>query len=138
MRIVGTKGVKLCQFTNLSLFSFSVRLTEDGQRALLRLCKGDMRRALNILQACHAGYDKVDEEAVYNCTGQPQPQHVDSIVSTMLRDEFTTAYQRVERMCTEHGYALQDIVTDVYEKLQDAQLPPETEMAMVTQLADIE
>ncbi|ORX57368.1 P-loop containing nucleoside triphosphate hydrolase protein [Hesseltinella vesiculosa] len=115
-----------------------VQLTENGKKALLRLCKGDMRRALNILQACHAGYEQVDEEAVYNCTGHPQPQHIDSILQTMLRDEYTTAYQRIERMCIDHGYALQDIVTDVFEKLQEADLPSETEMNMVTQLADIE
>ena len=27
-----------------------VQLTTDGRQALLRLCKGDMRRALNVLQ----------------------------------------------------------------------------------------
>lgn len=71
----------------------SVNLTENGKKALLRLSKGDMRRALNILQACHAGYDRVDEAAIYNCTGNPQPEHIDSILNSMLKDEYTTAYQ---------------------------------------------
>lgn len=32
------------------LISNSVNITEDGKEALLKLSKGDMRRALNVLQ----------------------------------------------------------------------------------------
>ncbi|SAM09674.1 hypothetical protein [Absidia glauca] len=116
----------------------NVKLTENGKKALLRLSKGDMRRALNILQACHAGYDRVDEAAIYNCTGNPQPEHIDSILNSMLKDEYTTAYQKIERLKKENGYALQDIITDLYEKIQQAELPSETEVSMVTNMADIE
>ena len=71
---------------------YSVNITDDGKTALLRLCNGDMRRALNILQACHAAYDRVDETAIYNCTGHPHPQDIERIVTWMLSDEFSTIY----------------------------------------------
>jgi replication factor C subunit 3/5 len=60
---------------------------------LLKLCKGDMRRALGILQACHAAYDVTGETEIYNCTGNPHPSDIETIVNSMLADEFTTAYQ---------------------------------------------
>lgn len=72
---------------------FSVNLTTDGKKALLKLSKGDMRRALNVLQACHAAYDKVGETEIYNCTGSPHPADIEAIVNSMLSDEFTTSYQ---------------------------------------------
>ena len=70
----------------------SVKITEEGRQALLKLTKGDMRRALNVLQACHAAYDLTGETEVYNCTGNPHPSDIETIVSSMLTDEFTTAY----------------------------------------------
>jgi replication factor C subunit 3/5 len=70
----------------------SVKITDEGRKALLQLSKGDMRRALNILQACHAGYEVVDEDAVYNCTGNPHPADIETIVNSMLTEDFTTAY----------------------------------------------
>jgi replication factor C subunit 3/5 len=70
-----------------------VNLTPDGKQALLKLSKGDMRRALNVLQACHAAYDTVDETAVYNCTGNPHPKDVEAVVQSMMRDEFGTSYE---------------------------------------------
>ena len=67
-------------------------LTDNGRTALLKLSKGDMRRALNVLQACHAAYETIDEVAVYNCTGSPQPADLEEILNSMMQDEFTTAY----------------------------------------------
>lgn len=61
-----------------------------------------MRRALNVLQACHAAYDRIDEVAVYNCTGNPLPADVENIVESMMNAEFTTAYKRgSSRPCNE-------------------------------------
>lgn len=69
-----------------------ITLTEAGKKALLLLSKGDMRRALNILQACHAAYDRIDESEIYLCTGHPQPKDIERITNWMLNDDFTTAY----------------------------------------------
>jgi DNA polymerase III delta prime subunit len=52
-----------------------------------------MRRALNVLQACHAAYDRIGETEVYTCTGSPHPSDIEAIVNSMLTDEFTTSDQ---------------------------------------------
>jgi hypothetical protein len=78
-----------------------VNLTPDGKQALLKLSKGDMRRALNVLQACHAAYDTVDETAVYNCTGNPHPKDVEAVVQSMMRDEFGTSYECMLQLVAE-------------------------------------
>jgi replication factor C subunit 3/5 len=72
-------------------------LTDDGKMALLKLSKGDMRRALNVLQACHAAYDLTSETEIYNCTGSPHPSDIETIVNSMLSDEFTTSYQSMSQ-----------------------------------------
>lgn len=69
-----------------------MNLTADGRAALLKLARGDMRRALNVLQACHAAYELVDESAVYTCTGNPHPSDIRTVVESMMSDEFGTAF----------------------------------------------
>ncbi|KAJ7180745.1 P-loop containing nucleoside triphosphate hydrolase protein [Mycena filopes] len=58
-----------------------VKVTPDGKAALLKLSKGDMRRALNVLQACHAAYDLTGETEIYNCTGSPHPADIETIAA---------------------------------------------------------
>lgn len=73
-------------------FKSSVNISPDGISALQRIANGDMRRAINVLQACHAAYSYIDETIVYRCTGNPEPADIKYIVNTLLNDEFTTAY----------------------------------------------
>lgn len=135
----------------------SVTLTPDGKKALLKLSKGDMRRALNVLQACHAAYDIVDETEIYNCTGNPHPSDIEAIVNSMLSDEFTTSYQSegvqsfairkisraplptvITKLKTERGLALQDLLTGAYEYLETIDLKPAARVYLLDHLATTE
>ncbi|KAF9922067.1 hypothetical protein FBU30_007841 [Linnemannia zychae] len=115
-----------------------VKITDEGRKALLQLSKGDMRRALNILQACHAGYEVVDEDAVYNCTGNPHPSDIEAIVNSMLTEDFTTAYSNISYLKTIKGMALQDILTEVYNYLELVDMPTNARVYILDKMADVE
>ena len=67
--------------------SESVNITHAGKEALLKLSVGDMRRAVNVLQACASAYDTIDEEEVYMCVGMIMPADTERIVQSMLSEE---------------------------------------------------
>jgi replication factor C subunit 3/5 len=140
-----------------ALITFSVHITEDGKEALLKLSKGDMRRALNVLQACHAAYDVVGENEIYNCTGNPHPSDIETVVNSMLSDEFTTSYASefvyalhylqltgnltilvINSLKTERGLALQDLITGAYEYLEMIELKPHAKVYLLDHLATTE
>ena len=134
----------------------SVNLTEDGKRALLKLSKGDMRRALSVLQACHAAYTSIGETEIYNCTGNPHPSDIETIVNSMLSDEFTTSYQSkaipdryvvgdsltyvpvISAMKTERGLALQDLLSGTYEYMETIEFKPQARVYLLDFLSTTE
>lgn len=135
----------------------SVKLTADGKKALLKLSKGDMRRALNVLQACHAAYDLTGETEIYNCTGNPHPSDIETIVNSMLADEFTTSYHSkqnfswptpsidipfgfvvISALKTERGLALQDLLTGAYEYIETIEFQPHARIYLLDHLATTE
>ncbi|KAG2157728.1 P-loop containing nucleoside triphosphate hydrolase protein [Suillus bovinus] len=115
-----------------------VNLTQDGKKALLKLSKGDMRRALNVLQACHAAYSSIGETEIYNCTGNPHPSDIETIVNSMLSDEFTTSYQMISAMKTERGLALQDLISGAYEYVETIEFKPQARVYLLDFLATTE
>ncbi|KAF9454306.1 P-loop containing nucleoside triphosphate hydrolase protein [Macrolepiota fuliginosa MF-IS2] len=115
-----------------------VPLTTDGKGALLKLSKGDMRRALNVLQACHAAYDIIGETEVYTCTGNPHPSDIETIVNSMLSDEFTASHQMISKMKTERGLALQDLLTGAYDYIDTIELKPHARVYLLDHLASTE
>ncbi|KAI0289457.1 P-loop containing nucleoside triphosphate hydrolase protein [Russula brevipes] len=142
-----TKNVRFCIICNYvnkiipaiqsrcTRFRFSplpmqnVNLTDDGKAALLKLSKGDMRRALNVLQACHAAYERIGETEVYTCTGSPHPADIEVIVNSMLTEEFTTSHQSL---------ALQDLLAGTFEYIDTIEFPPAARVYLLDQLATTE
>ncbi|KAI7833729.1 P-loop containing nucleoside triphosphate hydrolase protein [Kickxella alabastrina] len=72
-----------------------VNISAEGKSALIRLSSGDMRRVLNVLQACHAAYPSIDSGEVYACTGQPSPDDIKRVADWMLNDEFHVALSNI-------------------------------------------
>ncbi|KAG1807902.1 P-loop containing nucleoside triphosphate hydrolase protein [Suillus variegatus] len=123
---------------NAVVVAEKVNLTQDGKKALLKLSKGDMRRALNVLQACHAAYSSIGETEIYNCTGNPHPSDIETIVNSMLSDEFTTSYQMISAMKTERGLALQDLISGTYEYVETIEFKPQARVYLLDFLATTE
>ncbi|GAA5991085.1 hypothetical protein JCM11641_004426 [Rhodosporidiobolus odoratus] len=115
-----------------------VNLTEDGRQALLKLSRGDMRRALNVLQACHSAYPMTDEAAVYQCTGNPDPSDIEDIMRSMMNDSFEGGYQFISFLKAEKGLALQDIIQGIYDFAATVEFSPATRVCFLDQLAQVE
>ncbi|WFD33070.1 Subunit of heteropentameric Replication factor C (RF-C) [Malassezia sp. CBS 17886] len=113
-------------------------LAEHAKDAILHLSKGDMRRALNILQACHAANEVIDEDAVYTCTGHPHPRDIDAAFQAMLQQEFTTAYRTIQGLKTEKGTALADLLNGMHELVLSLELPAHARIFLMDQMAQIE
>ncbi|TFK91451.1 P-loop containing nucleoside triphosphate hydrolase protein [Polyporus arcularius HHB13444] len=115
-----------------------VKLTAEGKQALLKLSKGDMRRALNVLQACHAAYELTGEAEIYNCTGNPQPADIETIVNSMLQDDFTTSYNMISALKTDRGLALPDLINGAYEYIETINFKPHARIYLLDFLATTE
>ncbi|KAI8816044.1 P-loop containing nucleoside triphosphate hydrolase protein [Fimicolochytrium jonesii] len=115
-----------------------INMTEDGRKALLKLSLGDMRRALNILQATHAAFNPITESSIYLCTGSPLPSDIQRIVNWLFNEEFTTCYENIQRLRTTHGLALADILTEIHETIAVLDMHPAVRVLLVDRLAEIE
>lgn len=70
----------------------TARLTDTGQAAILRQSGGDMRKVLNVLQACANGYETIDEDAAYSCIGAATPKAIKELTQTLLKRPFKEGY----------------------------------------------
>ncbi|KAJ1943700.1 Subunit of heteropentameric Replication factor C (RF-C) [Linderina macrospora] len=115
-----------------------VNITPEGKQALIKLSNGDMRRVLNVLQACHAAYPRVDSEEVYACTGQPSPDDIKRVADWMLNDDFHTALGNIAALKRDKGLALQDILTELVPFVNVIDFPASTRIFLLESIAEIE
>lgn len=115
-----------------------VDMDESGERALLRLCGGDMRRVLNSLQACHAAFGHVTEDAVYATTGAPLPTDIEAISELLFSADFSAAMAGINALRAEKGLALGDMVTQLAAGLKEMDVPAHVRVWLLDRLSTLE
>ncbi|KAK0705627.1 P-loop containing nucleoside triphosphate hydrolase protein [Lasiosphaeris hirsuta] len=135
----------------------NVKITPDATDSLVRLSKGDMRRALNVLQSCHASStplqvrgepkpaekdivrEMITVQTIYDCVAAPPPDAIKKILNTLLStSDVTTCLSTVNSLKINQGLALADIITALAEELVKLEVKPEVMITWLDTLADVE
>lgn len=117
-------------------------ISKEAELALLSLSGGDMRRALNMLQACKAALanpdDEIDVDMIYECIGAPHPQDIEAVLDSILKDDWTTSFLTFDRYKKSKGLALVDLVQGFVDILSRYDLSKAARIAILLGLADVE
>jgi len=105
-----------------------------GLEAIVYLSDGDMRCALNNLQATVAGCGKVDYESVFKVCDQPKPEVIQEIVLKARSGDFDKATQLSENLWNE-GYNSFDIVAGFNKVIQNSDIPDMLKLKYLRELS---
>merc|ERR1712232_516734 len=99
-----------------------------------------MRRVLNVFQTTSMGHAMVDANAVYASTCVPHPQDIDHFLKTLLNTSVTFAanVKALQKMLHDKGYALDDFLQLMHERLIVQDMPVQQRIKLNTLLADID
>lgn len=135
----------------------NVQISPEAADSLVRLSKGDMRRALNVLQACHASStplqasgqpaqdpktverELITEETIYDCIAAPHPADINRIKQVLLATSDVTSCLRTIKVLKQNkGLALADILTSLGDELNKLDVPAQTRVTWMEGLAEVE
>ncbi len=91
----------------------AVPYTPDGLEALLFTCDGDMRQAINNLQATAAGFGLVSGEHVYRVCDAPHPHILRAMLAACAAAHMEASQGAMEGLLAA-GYAPLDIVASLF------------------------
>lgn len=135
----------------------NVNIAPDATESLVTLAKGDMRRALNVLQACHASStplqppgkpaldpktlerDLIDQTTIYDCIAAPHPADINQILQDLTStSDITSCLKSINAIKAMKGLALADILTALSEELVEKDVPAQTMVTWMEGLAEVE
>jgi replication factor C small subunit len=101
-----------------------VKLLADGLDAVFEVCGGDLRRAINTLQAAASTCKPVDSKVVYSITGKATPADVQRMLKTAIDGDFVEARKQLRDMIQKYGVAGSDIIRQIHTELfRSASIP---------------
>jgi len=94
--------------------SEEVPYDEGGLEALLFVSEGDMRQALNNMQACHSGFGLINQVNIFKVCDQPHPKVVQAILGNCIKGDFVSATVEMEGLWN-CGYSAVDVIGTVFK-----------------------
>ncbi len=95
----------------------NVSFDDDALDAIYDVCEGDMRSAINYLQASSSINDKITKEIIYEVSNSAQPQDIFNMIDACLSLDFLKARGFMEKLLFEQGLSGEDIINQIYKKL---------------------
>jgi replication factor C small subunit len=116
----------------------NVKLLKDGLDAIFEVCGGDLRKAINTLQAA-ASLDKpVDAKVVYSITGKASPADVRKMIETVMAGNFLEARKQLRDMIQKYGVAGSDIIRQIHTEIFRAEIPEPWKIRLADVVGEID
>lgn len=90
----------------------------EGLEAIIFTADGDMRQALNNLQATNSGFGFVNQENVFKVCDQPHPLHVKNMIRNILEGKFDESCAGLKQLY-DLGYSPTDIITTLFRVIKN-------------------
>lgn len=94
----------------------SVMYDPEALEVIYEVSEGDMRRAINILQAASA-LGKVTVDAVYKVIGLAHPREVREMINLALDGRFIEARDKLRQLMVEYGLSGIDIIKQIHREI---------------------
>ena len=115
-----------------------ITLTKDGLEAIKYVASGDMRRAINALQAAAMIDKTVDMDAIYKTTSTVRPEKMTELIRYALDGNFIKARSQLDYLLIEEGLSGEDMVVQIYRAMLDMTISDRLKVDMVDKIGEID
>jgi len=116
----------------------SVQIEDEGLNALFEVCGGDLRRAVNTLQAAASLGRKIDEETVYSVIGRANPVDVRDMIILAMKGDFIKAREKLRDMILKYGVAGSDIIRQIHIEIFRFTMPEKWKVRLADAIGEID
>ena len=116
----------------------NVELLDSGVDAILDVSGGDLRRAINTLQAAASVGKPIDAEVVYSVVGRANPSDIQAMLQTALKGDFIKARDMLRELMMKYGVAGPDLLRQVHSEIFRMDLPEKWKIRIATEIGEID
>lgn len=113
-----------------------LNLKEDGVEAIIYVSEGDMRRAINVLQAAGALKGEIDEDVIYQVSATASPGEVKEMMKLAIEGNFEDARKKLNELIINQGLAGDDILQQIHREIFDMDIPEPMKVNLIDKIGE--
>ncbi|HIQ10325.1 MAG TPA: replication factor C small subunit, partial [Euryarchaeota archaeon] len=115
-----------------------LNVTEDGYNALVYVSEGDLRRAINLLQASAALSKEIDEKLVFQVASKARPQDIRKMMEVALKGDFMEARKLLYNTMIEYGMSGDDVIKQMHREVFNLDIDDRTKVQLIDKIGEYE
>ncbi len=115
-----------------------VEYEEDALDAIYEISEGDMRKAINILQAS-SYLGKITIDTVFKVVGLARPREIREMIRIALQGDFMRAREYLRKLMIDYGLSGTDVVRQIHREIfsNELKLPEEIRVLIADYLGEV-
>ncbi|MGI6589094.1 MAG: replication factor C small subunit [Candidatus Iainarchaeum sp.] len=116
-----------------------IKVDEKAKKAIFYVTQGDLRKAINVLQAAASLNNEISEDIIYSVSSRARPEQVQEMLLLALAGKFIEARKKLEELMYEQGMSGEDIMIQVFREtmnLPEENLSEKDKIALIDTIGD--
>jgi replication factor C small subunit len=97
-----------------------ITIEEKALIAINYVSSGDLRKAINILEASASLEKKISEETIHSVSSRARPKEIKEMMIHALNGKFLEARKKLEELMIEYGMNGEDVMLQMYQEVVNA------------------
>jgi len=115
-----------------------IKYDEEGLNTIIEICKGDMRKCINLLQSVSMATGDVNEINVYKCSGEPTSEVFKNLLNYLTQNSFAETYNYINNIRLEYSMSLIDLIKRIDKFILNLSLSSNQLSTLIRDLSEIE
>ena len=115
-----------------------LEVTSDGLETLIFIARGDLRKAINILQVGASVGKKITAEILYETSAIAKPEDVKNLINSALAGNFMAARNQLYDLLIQYGLSGEDVIKQIHQTIYDLAIPDENKVRLIEKTGETE
>ncbi len=115
-----------------------LEITEDGFETLIFVSKGDLRKAINVLQVGASINKKITADLLYETSSTAKPEDVKLLIDSALSGNFMVARNQLYDLLLKYGLSGEDLIKQIHQTIFDLTISDESKLKLIERTGEIE
>ncbi len=122
---------KICENEN-------VEITLEGLDSIYYVSEGDMRKAINVLEAAASLNTKITPDVIYQVTGMAKPEEVREMIELAFKGKFAESRSKLRTLLIEYGLSGDEILKQIFNEALKLPIDEKLKLQITESVGEVE
>jgi replication factor C small subunit len=115
-----------------------LKIDKAALETIFKISEGDLRKAVNILQASATLGKKITKDIIYEVAAQAEPEEVKEMINHALNGKFLDSRELLKELLLKRGISGQDIIKQISSQIYNLDVSEKTKANLIEKVGDFE